>query len=169
MREKNRKARKGSPLKRGLSNKPPPDEPSVRHQATMMDIVQGSEGRKLSDLRLAPLQHSQRILSSKNTSSSVNTTSPYQNFSIPPIPGSSNWIQVGPTCIIGGGTISSYYYWSGLLSSDETKTALVTGRVTAVVVDYTDSNVLYVGTAQGGIWKTTDCGRNWAPKSDYSN
>jgi photosystem II stability/assembly factor-like uncharacterized protein len=46
---------------------------------------------------------------------------------------------------------------------------LVTGRITAVVVDSTNpDNIIYLGTAQGGIWKTIDSGRNWVAKSDYA-
>ncbi len=37
----------------------------------------------------------------------------------------------------------------------------VTGRVTAVVVDPTNSNKVYLGTAQGGVWRSLDGGANW--------
>jgi hypothetical protein len=37
----------------------------------------------------------------------------------------------------------------------------VTGRVTAVVVDPTNSNKVYLGTAQGGVWRSLDGGTNW--------
>ncbi len=82
--------------------------------------------------------------------------------------GISNWIQVGPTAIPKGNTISNYYYWAGLLSRKDVKDALVTGRVTAIVLDPSDSksDTIYVGTALGGVWKTTDGGRNWFPISD---
>ena len=40
------------------------------------------------------------------------------------------------------------------------------GRVAAVAIDPTDTNVVYVGGAQGGIWKTTDHGATWTPLTD---
>ncbi|HSS18471.1 MAG TPA: Calx-beta domain-containing protein [Pyrinomonadaceae bacterium] len=39
--------------------------------------------------------------------------------------------------------------------------AAVTGRVTAVVVDPTNSNKVYLATAQGGVWRSLDGGANW--------
>jgi photosystem II stability/assembly factor-like uncharacterized protein len=43
---------------------------------------------------------------------------------------------------------------------------LVTGRVTAIAVDQSDPNTIYVGAARGGIWKTNNGGQSWAPRSD---
>jgi autotransporter-associated beta strand protein len=37
----------------------------------------------------------------------------------------------------------------------------VSGRVTGVAADPTDPNVIYIATAGGGAWKTTDAGRTW--------
>lgn len=37
----------------------------------------------------------------------------------------------------------------------------VTGRVQALAVHPSDENTLYLGTAAGGLWKTTDGGQNW--------
>ncbi|HEY0431538.1 MAG TPA: hypothetical protein VGC61_06955, partial [Pyrinomonadaceae bacterium] len=37
----------------------------------------------------------------------------------------------------------------------------VTGRVTSIVVDPTNSNKVYLGTAQGGVWRSLDGGANW--------
>ena len=36
-----------------------------------------------------------------------------------------------------------------------------TGRVTAVVVDPTNSNKVYLGTAQGGVWRSLNGGTTW--------
>ncbi len=41
-----------------------------------------------------------------------------------------------------------------------------TGRVTALAVDPTDSDNLWVGTANGGVWHSTDGGANYAALSD---
>ncbi len=41
-----------------------------------------------------------------------------------------------------------------------------TGRLVAIAVDPTDSNIIYVGGAQGGVWKTVDGGTSWTPMTD---
>ncbi len=35
------------------------------------------------------------------------------------------------------------------------------GRINVIAVDPDDSNIIYVGTPSGGLWKTTDEGENW--------
>lgn len=70
-----------------------------------------------------------------------------------PISGEGKWVQLGPTAIPGGQTYSG-------------TRVLVTGRITSILVDPTNSNTIYVGAAQGGIWKTTDRGKTWRPTSD---
>ncbi len=40
------------------------------------------------------------------------------------------------------------------------------GRVTAIAADRADPNTIYVGGAQGGVWKTTDGGQSWTPLTD---
>lgn len=47
--------------------------------------------------------------------------------------------------------------------NDVTATA---GRVTAIAVHPSDPNIVYLGSAGGGVWKTTDGGKNWAPLTD---
>jgi len=40
------------------------------------------------------------------------------------------------------------------------------GRLTAIAVHPTDPNTIYVGGAQGGVWKSTDGGGSWLPLTD---
>jgi hypothetical protein len=40
------------------------------------------------------------------------------------------------------------------------------GRVSAIAVDPTNSSVVYLGAADGGVWKTTDGGLHWTPLTD---
>ena len=44
--------------------------------------------------------------------------------------------------------------------------SLVSGRVTALAVDPTNPNIVYLGGAEGGVWKTTDGGSTWTPLTD---
>jgi hypothetical protein len=41
-----------------------------------------------------------------------------------------------------------------------------TGRVSAIAADPTNANVIYVGAASGGVWKTTNGGQTWFPLTD---
>ncbi len=43
------------------------------------------------------------------------------------------------------------------------------GRVNAIAIDPRDNNVVYMGAAEGGVWKTTDGGINWTPLTDGQN
>jgi MBG domain (YGX type) len=40
------------------------------------------------------------------------------------------------------------------------------GRATSLAVHSTDPNTVYLGTAGGGVWKTTDGGQTWNPLTD---
>lgn len=56
------------------------------------------------------------------------------------------WSALGPAPILNGQT---------------TPTMPVSGRVTTIVVHPTDAKTAYVGTAQGGVYRTTDGGTTW--------
>src|SRR6267378_3977560 len=61
----------------------------------------------------------------------------------------ADWIELGPRPIPNG-------------QSQQFPTPTVTtGRATAVVVDPTNSNNVYLGTAQGGVWRSTNGGTSW--------
>ncbi|MFA5403866.1 MAG: T9SS type A sorting domain-containing protein [Ignavibacteria bacterium] len=59
------------------------------------------------------------------------------------------WSNLGPT--------PGYYFSYGNISS----------RITSVKYDPIDPNIIYIGAAFGGIWKSTNGGLNWAPKTDF--
>ncbi|HTX75068.1 MAG TPA: Ig-like domain repeat protein [Terracidiphilus sp.] len=61
--------------------------------------------------------------------------------------GSSSWTAIGPASLQSGA-------------------GLVSGRVTGIAVDPTDSNTIYAVAAGGGVWKTTDGGTTWNPLTD---
>jgi hypothetical protein len=68
-----------------------------------------------------------------------------------PQPGVCNWTPVGPGPVI----VNS-------------NTAFA-GRVIAIAFDPTNANTIYIGAANGGVWKSTNRGVTWSPKSDYQN
>jgi len=68
-----------------------------------------------------------------------------------PFPG---WMQLGPSPVPNGQT------------QQFPNVAPVSGRATCVAVDPTNSNKVYLGTAQGGVWRTLDGGATWTPLFD---
>jgi len=56
----------------------------------------------------------------------------------------------------------------GLLTQEGASSGreVMSGRATAIVIHPTDSNTVYVGTAGGGVWKTTDAGAHWRALTD---
>jgi photosystem II stability/assembly factor-like uncharacterized protein len=68
-----------------------------------------------------------------------------------PVPGSCNWTPVGPGPVL----VNSATAFSG--------------RAISIAFDPVDSDIIYVGAANGGLWKSTDRGLTWSPKSDYQN
>jgi hypothetical protein len=63
-----------------------------------------------------------------------------------PFPG---WMQLGPSPVPNGQT------------QQFPAVAPVSGRATCIAVDPTNSNKVYLGTAQGGVWRTLDGGATW--------
>lgn len=45
-------------------------------------------------------------------------------------------------------------------------TTAYSGRATSIAVSPSDPNTVYLGTAAGGVWKTTDGGVTWTPLTD---
>lgn len=63
------------------------------------------------------------------------------------------WTEIGPNPIPNGQVLSG--------------TQLpVSGRTIAIAVHPTNPNIVYVGTAQGGLYRTTDGGTTWTPLLD---
>lgn len=178
-------AKKTAPKKIRRAASPPEDNPLLRHEKLSVDRVvhqngppraatapakktpkkgkakagQAANGATLqAELRLAALQHLVQVMSPAGGEVPVLAGAPAplgaEAEAVPPAPGISNWVQLGPTAIPNGQT------YGGVR-------VLVTGRITAIVVDPTNRNTIYLGTAQGGVWKTTDGGRNWLPKTDH--
>lgn len=41
-----------------------------------------------------------------------------------------------------------------------------TGRINSIAVNPNNPNIIYIAAATGGVWKTTDGGASWTPKTD---
>lgn len=63
------------------------------------------------------------------------------------------WTPIGPNPIPNGGTNSP-------------PVTGASGRTTAIAVHPTNPNIVYVGTAQGGLYRSLDGGTNWTPLMD---
>lgn len=69
-----------------------------------------------------------------------------------PFAAASFWTPIGPAPIPNGQTT--------LVSTP------VSGRVTAIAVDPTNENIVYVGTAQGGVYRSLNGGTTWVALMD---
>jgi len=56
---------------------------------------------------------------------------------------------------------------AGLNKWDELAAGNGAGRVRTIAVHPTDPDILYVGAASGGIWKSTDAGSSWTVLDDF--
>ncbi|MGQ0762203.1 MAG: hypothetical protein ACT4OT_09360 [Acidobacteriota bacterium] len=63
-----------------------------------------------------------------------------------------NWTPIGPFPIPNGQTVGV--------------STAVSGRTVSIVVHPTNPDIAYVGTAQGGLYRTTDGGASWVPLMD---
>ena len=127
-------------------NWPLPDNPLLRHTEAKASLshLGGGDPKRAEERAVAIV-----------TTEAMGTTALALpgNGPVPPQVGANNWSQLGPMAIPNGQTYSA-------------ARVLVSGRVTAIAIDPTATNTIYIGTAQGGIWKTTDGGLSWDAKSD---
>ncbi len=84
----------------------------------------------------------QKSLDQKNSLRKTNSEQNFPNF---------NWTNLGPT--------PGYYFSYGNISS----------RIVTGAYHPTNPNVIYVGPANGGVWKSTNSGLNWSSLSDYES
>jgi hypothetical protein len=70
------------------------------------------------------------------------------------IPVNTGWTAIGPNGLSNGQTTGNE--------------VAVSGRATAIAIDPTDSNTVYIGTANGGVFRTTDGGASWTPLFDQA-
>lgn len=70
------------------------------------------------------------------------------------------WAAIGPAPIPHGQTIPADVNGISLTQTP------VSGRVTSVAIDPANANILYVGAAQGGVYKSTNGGASWTRLMD---
>src|SRR6266567_8250269 len=67
--------------------------------------------------------------------------------------GGSTWFPIGPADVSNGQT-----YGAGRVN--------VSGRATVIAVNPSNPNDVWLGTATGGLWHSSNGGVNWLPMSD---
>ncbi|HEX9149143.1 MAG TPA: hypothetical protein VF958_08290, partial [Thermoanaerobaculia bacterium] len=68
--------------------------------------------------------------------------------------GGTVWKPIGPNPIVEQGCCGSTIIFAA------------NGRVNSIAVDPTNSDVIYLGSAGGGVWKSVDQGAHWKPVTD---
>jgi photosystem II stability/assembly factor-like uncharacterized protein len=108
----------------------------------------------ISDARAREQQ--MRQAASQNTAipdpSFVGPTGPQAQAPLLPASLLQTWTPLGPSPIPNGQTTAV--------------SQAVSGRVTNIVIHPTNENIVYVGTAQGGVYRTLDGGTSWTALTD---
>src|SRR3989454_12407834 len=68
--------------------------------------------------------------------------------------GTTSWVELGPKPIVAP-AVPKYY-----------GTAPFSGRITAIAINASNPSNIFVGGAQGGVWKSIDGGTAWTPLTD---
>ncbi len=98
-------------------------------------------------LKNIPAGVRQRAIKQRNAKLAVEAASRARVAGSPAAVSQPQWTLIGPQ------PVDNYYGVSA-------------GRVTAVAVDPGNPKIVYAGGAEGGLWKTTDGGVNWTPRTD---
>ncbi|MBZ5527825.1 MAG: hypothetical protein LAN71_08000 [Acidobacteriia bacterium] len=130
-------------------------------------IPQGARARALEQLRqmhnsqrralgLPPLPAQTTQIAGTSTSSggqvAIISGNAGGGFVVPPSGTGAAWLPIGPQA-----------------TSSTFNSPFTSGRVTAIASDPRDATgkTVYIGGADGGVWKTTDAGATWTPLFDY--
>ncbi len=110
-----------------------------------LPFPEGVDGNKIRSSAIRNLEQQEAILRQQN-GIQRNAAQPGPQIN------STSWTQIGPAPIPNGQT--------------STISNPVSGRVTSIAVHPTNPNVVYVGTAQGGLYRTLDGGTTWVSIMD---
>ena len=100
-------------------------------------------------MRDAAARERSRYASTLPQSNTSNAISP----NVAAVASGTTWTNIGPTK-------ATYEENGGTLNVTDS------GRVNAIVTDPANTNIVYLGTSGGGVWKTTDGGTTWAAKTE---
>ena len=96
------------------------------------------------------LEQQEQKLHGNSASSSVSKRASSISASFPP--SATTWTELGPAPIPNGQTNGT--------------SVPVSGRVSAIAVHPSNPNIIYVGAAQGGVYRSLDGGASWTPLMD---
>jgi len=99
------------------------------------------------DMTLPSTNYSNYLAWKNSYRPQTNIKAPVNNISA-----ASNWTSLGP---VGSPSGPSPYSMTGA------------GRVNFVRFDPNNSNTMYLGTPDGGLWKSTDAGTTWTTNTDF--
>jgi hypothetical protein len=116
------------------------------------DKQRQSRARALRQLEQQERQQQMKIGFTSSAGSADATMMPTEDGMAAAAAVTGSWTPIGPAPISNGQTFS-------IVNS-------VSGRVTALAVSPANRNVIYVGTAMGGVYRTLDGGANWTPITD---
>ena len=109
------------------------------------------DGSVPASLRLKAVQHVRSMMQLEKQSGLLpGGVQPSTSF-----PGPANWTLIGPQPINSTASMSTF-------NGGPT----IAGRIAALAVDPTNRDIVYLGAAAGGVWKSSDAGANWTPITD---
>jgi uncharacterized protein (TIGR03437 family) len=74
--------------------------------------------------------------------------------------------SASPAAAISSAATVGVWNLIGPRPTDAGSTYVTAGRVNAIAIDPRDNNTVYIGAAEGGVWKTIDGGTTWKPLTD---
>jgi photosystem II stability/assembly factor-like uncharacterized protein len=82
------------------------------------------------------------------------------NAQAPGASATNDWKPIGPMPIVG------MPVWGNREQIAKRKLENFSGAVFAITSDPRNGSIIYIGTAAGGVWKSTDNGKTWKPLTD---
>jgi hypothetical protein len=118
----------------------------LRNRAEQIGMLRGrTDARELKDHpRIKAIQELERQESSLRKAAAAGL--------VQPLISNTSWTPIGPAPLPNGQT--------------DTVTTPVSGRVTAVAIHPTNIDIVYVGTAQSGVYRTLNGGQTWTAMLD---
>lgn len=71
-----------------------------------------------------------------------------------------------PRASLFAGVQSPMSPWTPIGPAPINTNPLTSGRISAIAIHPTNNAVIYIGAAQGGVWKSVDGGNSWTPLTD---